>query len=138
MKTSELRSITDYGWKYIKVVENRLMIYDGTDNTFMGSISTTEVQDFTVSTNCDKNTCQAIIDYAYTPLEEREEEKKYYLVFPKGFSSVKTYLYKSYGDYKGTYSTNAYNEKGAKTQFTQKEIDEMPFDTNFFEKVEVE
>ena len=74
MKTSELRSITDYGWNYTKLVKNRLMIYDGTNNTFMGSISTTQVQDYIISTNCDKITSQAIIDYAYTPLEEREDK----------------------------------------------------------------
>jgi hypothetical protein len=36
------------------------------------------------------------------------------------------------------YIYDLYNSNIVKTQFTQKEIDSMPFDTNFFEKVKVE
>jgi hypothetical protein len=66
-----------------------------------------------------------------------EEEKKYRLLFPKGFSSVKIYLSECKGSYDRTHDLNAYNKIDYHTIFTQKEIDEMPFDTSFFVKEEV-
>ncbi len=56
--------------------------------------------------------------------EEREEEKKYCLIFPKEFVNFRCLMVFT--------KDNTY-----KTQFTQKEIDEMPFDTSVFTKEEV-
>ena len=75
-----------------------------------------------------------IVEYCNTPLEEREDEKKYYLRFPIGFNQILTYLGLSMRGYDcvGFDSSELY-----KKQFTQQEIDAMPFDTKFFIKVEV-
>ena len=82
---------------------------------------------------------KALLDYAYTPLEEREEVKKYHLRFPKGYNSWYNYLAKEINKDNGEYDCSGKcidNEK-YKNIFTQEEIDAMPFDTNFFIKEEV-
>lgn len=78
-------------------------------------------------------TLEKIIEYAQTPLEEREEEKKYRLKSKLiEFESERDlYLINSSLLKKYCLSTNS------RQSFTQKEIDDMPFDTNFFIKVEV-
>lgn len=80
-------------------------------------------------------TLEKIIEYAQTPLEEREEEKKYMLKFPKEFNILGLYVIKNNSI--ENYFTKAFDFEDYKYAFTQKEIDAMPFDTNFFIKVEV-
>ena len=84
-------------------------------------------------------TLEKIIEYAKTPLEERKEEKKYHLRFPKGYNSWYNYLAKEINKDNGEYDCSGKcidNEK-YKNIFTQKEIDAMTFDTNFFIKEQV-
>lgn len=59
------------------------------------------------------------------------KEDKYYLKAPKLFSVSSSYL--QYNSQTRAYSLNSYGEP-----FTQSEIDAMPFDTNFFEKIKME
>lgn len=92
-------------------------------------------------TYCQNDLFENIYKYARTPLEEREEEKKYRLSLSDYFHS---------GDFMGMYlnlntetSEYTFNDSSDgvndyKTHFTQKEIDAMPFDTNFFIKEEVQ
>lgn len=85
--------------------------------------------------DCPQGLAIFLMDYNYTPLEEREEqEKKYRLKFPSGYNQILTYLGLSLRgfDCVGIECSELYQ-----TQFTQKEIDAMPFDTNFFIKEEV-
>jgi len=137
MKTSELKKIVeDNGYKTTSYLEWIDISKDGIKLCY---VSTRTIRLFNVFDSLqDKVIAQAILEYAYTPLEEREEEKKYYLMFPKGFTSTKMYLKENNGLYDRTYDIKAYNEYESKTQFTQKEINAMPFDTKFFEKVEAE
>lgn len=87
---------------------------------------------------CQNDLFENIYKYARTPLEEREEEKKYYLMFPKDFIYSKNSCLNFDRD-KKRYCKDCKRESiNYKTKFTQKEIDEMPFDTKFFEKVESE
>ena len=67
---------------------------------------------------------KVIFEYLMTPLEEREEEKKYYLKM-KGFNNHQTFLNYNINRKKYTLDNNE-NFKEYKTQFTQSEIDEMP------------
>ena len=53
---------------------------------------------------------------------------------PKGFNNN---LYVLKNHISDNYFTKAYNFENYKCTFTQKEIDAMPFDTNFFVKEEV-
>lgn len=136
MKTSELKKIIEdngcsftddkhcntylINFKNHKEYLNNLVAYVDKKDCYMN-----------ISSICPKVIAQAILDYAYTPLSEREEEKKYYLIVP--FSKFQ-YLNLYANDY---LFAGRIQEAGYKTQFTQKEIDAMPFDTNFFIKEEV-
>lgn len=65
------------------------------------------------------------VEYARTPIEEREEEKKYYLKLPFDVRNEGFYL-----NYNNNYETYGFLSKFEssdwKTQFTQREIDNMP------------
>ena len=129
MKTSEFVSYVDKNW---------FATWKNGDNVIdIGGI-------MKVHTNCqliefDKKTAtnsnhfrliEKAIEYTETPLEEREEEKKYCLRVP-----FHDYAYLNF--YKGSYVfAGKIQEAGYQTKFTQKEIDAMPFDTNFFIKEE--
>lgn len=77
-----------------------------------------------------------IVEYVKTPLEEREEEKYYHLVLPNGFNRQFGFL--NYDINREHYVFGSALELGNnQTRFTQKEIDEMPFDTSFLEKEQV-
>ena len=81
----------------------------------------------------DTNVLLAIAEYLSTPAGEREEEKKYRL-------KVNVNNYQCLNFYTVTKSYIISNLSEAEryiTKFTQKEIDAMPFDTNFFIKEEV-
>ena len=65
------------------------------------------------------------VEYAKTPIEERKSEKKYYLRFPIKVDPTVSYL--NYDENISGYSFNNNRETYCwKTQFTQKEIDELP------------
>ncbi|MPQ22195.1 hypothetical protein [Carnobacterium divergens] len=63
------------------------------------------------------------------------KEDKYYLKAPGCFDVKYLNLQLSRGEY---FLGSIPNEGAFQTQFTQSEIDAMPFDTNFFEKIKVE
>ena len=87
-----------------------------------------------IETNCPDEVAKILFEYHLTPLEEREEEEKKYRLKVNvndfqclNFHTVlKDYCISNFKE------TNCYQ-----TIFTQKEIDAMPFDTNFFIKEEV-
>lgn len=67
---------------------------------------------------------KVIFEYLMTPLEEREDEKRYYLKL-KGFSTGDIFL--NFRPSNGNFFMSDKLEIGCiKTQFTQSEIDEMP------------
>lgn len=82
------------------------------------------------------------VEYAKTPIEERKEEKKYYLKICGTFY-VSNYAYLNFNIKYGNYmlSDGKQNHR-YQTQFTQKEIDEVKekFNTNLseFEQIPVE
>ena len=137
MKTSELKKIVEENG--FRLVESDVRYCVVNENyTMYADIIKTVQDDFRVQRWCPKVIAKAILEYAYTPLEEREEEKKYYLKFPKEFifSEEKAYL-----NVHTLILKCAIGDAGdcpqVRTVFTQKEIDKMPFDTKFFQKVEV-
>lgn len=82
------------------------------------------------------------VDYVKTPIEEREEEKKYYLRLKDDFYKITSaYLTRDIrnGDY---FSFGKHELKDTQNKFTQKEIDEIKkkFNTDLeeFRQVEVE
>ena len=139
MKTSELKKIIEDN-KFIFVnsdCNKSIFIYKNLEdqaNYRQSSFISKQDAWFGVDDNMPKVVAQAILDYAYTPLEEREEEKKYYLKRPNCFVASSVVL----NFYEGEYLfSGKIQENGYQTQFTQSEIDAMPFDTNFFIKEEV-
>ena len=92
-----------------------------------------------IETNCPDEVAKTLFEYHLTPLEEREELKKYYLRFPKGYNKWYSYLAKEIDVNNGEYDCTGKFIDYTKYQntFTQEEIDAMPFDTNFFIKEEV-
>ena len=71
-----------------------------------------------------------IVEYARTPLEEREEPKKYYLRLPDVFTescySYLNYITDGFGILSGFRFDSQTPSKFNQTQFTQEEIDAMP------------
>lgn len=88
---------------------------------------------------CPKELAMILIDYNYTPLEEREEEKLYCLKMPNGFNHLLGENYVCLANEKDDryVISSKFSDFIYKAKFTQKEIDDMPFDTNFFIKEEV-
>jgi len=140
MKTSELMKIMkENGCEVVKMETGWFDFY--LNDAKCGYVPTNCANYFHVNTVCTKVITQAIVEYAYTPLEEREEEKKYLLMFPKGYTKYgKSALTLNIHDnfyFNGGFDAEKTELSNYKKKFTQKEIDEMPFDTKFFEKVEV-
>lgn len=64
-------------------------------------------------------------DYIKTPVEEREEPKKYYLKLPRMFDGELAYMnyHKYYNEY---FFNDRFTTELVQTQFTQEEIDNLP------------
>ena len=78
-----------------------------------------------------------IVEYTKTPLEEREDIILYMLKTPPPFSSKSKYLIFDLNTYKYYFSSSVACGLSPKASFTQEEINDMPFDTNFLIKEEV-
>ena len=82
MKTSELKKIVeDNGFLFRKTNNFNVYIDDENGNLFsLQNLETIYVEiQRVVHTKKAKNVMRALLDYSETPLEEREEEKKYKL-----------------------------------------------------------
>lgn len=95
-----------------------------------------------VATNKRKKLFDLLFDYASTPLEEREEKERFFLKFaPLGDEGCFNYL--NYNSSLNCIRLNdCYQTPMCKTQFTQKEIDEIKEKFNVtlsdFEQIPVE
>lgn len=136
MKTSELKKIVeDNGFIFVNASCNKsIFIYKNSEahkDYRRSSFISKEYSWFGVDDELPKSVAQAILDYAYTPLEEREEQKKYRLkALLPSWQGNPLYL-------RNSVNIGYYLSDSIKAEFTQKEIDAMPFDTNFFIKEEV-
>lgn len=125
MKTSEfIKKVDELGYKMIDEVDDMVIYHD---DKIMGSVNNNKVNKLDTSWYEDISTelLDLCVEYAKTPIEERKEEKKYYLRLPiKGDPNIS---YLNYDEIIGGYSFNSNVETPIfKTQFTQKEIDELP------------
>ena len=131
MKTSELKKSVEGNAFKLAFIGDWVDFLDK-DDVKRGYVSVTYPNMLCIFDSCPKNIAQLILDYAYTPLAEREEEKKY---------SLKSKLFE-FGTERHLYLINSTIHKqyclalNVSQSFTQKEIDDMPFDTNFFIKEE--
>lgn len=96
-----------------------------------------------------KQNAEALVDlcleYAETPIEEREEEKKFYLQKMKSFYDTdydEEYAFLNFAKMKYFMLNNLKQDNCYKTQFTQKEIDkikeEQHTDLSEFKQIPVE
>lgn len=128
MKTSEfIKYFKDKGYKVYKgdVIisvedENRNDIFDISENN---NINTYHIAFDNLSFSKQQEYYKVIFEYLMTPIEEREEEKKYKLQ-QKGVSKRLLIWLKELGEY--TTGVYPYENENVKTDFTQEEIDEMP------------
>ena len=120
MKTSEFIEKLDEHRDEILNVEN---IFSD-DELYLTSIKTNQ---FNITFYYDEEPngiLDIIAEYLNTPVEEREEEKRYYLKL-KGFKEPYNTL--NFGERTQSYFISEDdNISGFKNQFTQSEIDEMP------------
>src|SRR5699024_5382580 len=125
MKTSEfIEYFEDKGLRVFNFEDGRIVVQNNYSNTL---ISLTD-REFVVAVGYfpfDKQQeyYKVILEYLMTPLEEREEEKKYKLQ-QKGVSKRFLIWLKELGKY--TIGVFPYENENVKTDFTQSEIDEMP------------
>ena len=147
MKTNELiKKLNEMNYTCSFEDDDKIIVIDDMGDYWIEINFYKKDNDIGISTSEDRyiskkyfNVLNIIMEYCNTPLSEREEEKKYHLRFPKGYNSWYSYLAKEINKDNGEYDCSGKcidNEK-YKNIFTQKEIDEMPFDTSFFVKEEV-
>ena len=147
MKTSEfVKKLQDLGLRVEKEgdifkVFPKYNNYDNEDYWFViGDIgyssSFIQTNKFRVFRKEHINVLNIAIEYIDTPLEEREEEKRYLLkVVLNSYYGRGLYVYWNHA--LKQYFIAPINMEYYQNIFTQKEIDAMPFDTNFFIKEEV-
>lgn len=153
MKTKEFIKQLKY-WDYtVRIDDDFIEVYDSEEIIMFFNVSS---KDEYVINTCNNNFMglpiedrkilfDLIYEYIRTPVEEREEEKKYYLRHkPKFYDNENEEGdYLNYAIYLGSYFLDT-NIGGfnVKTSFTQKEIDEIKerFNTDLsdFEIIEVE
>lgn len=142
MKTSELikRIETLGNGLSVELLNKNVVLFADNKQTQIcevhDNIVTTHKETFAIN-SLISNAIESMFEYAKTPLEEREEEKKYRLKLNELFIS-KDGRYLNFNTINGKFDFNTQCElTKVKTSFTQQEIDAMPFDTNFFIKEEV-
>ena len=130
MKTSELMSKLNKITGIRAFNKSRLSVLDSTSEC-LAEVGTSG-SFLNIYKNCPYEVSKLIVEYYLTPLEEREEEKKYCLMFPKQFQPFQ-YLGKV-----GEENYSRFDGKTSQTEFTQKEIDAMPQSwKNFFINEEI-
>ena len=137
MKTSEfIKQVEELGYETDKI--NRY-IYIKNKGITVAYVRETRVN--TMDTNYQYGDVSyylfnLIIEYAKTPLEDREEEKKYYIK-PKG---MKTLYNNSLGYIREAWMTSnrVANDDDIQVQFTLKELEELGIDVEHYDLEEVE
>lgn len=139
----------------IKVIsrdDGRLLLVDKYKNVIVAVVNARKIYQFSndyitwedLSTEIKRELFSLIKEYVETPVDEREEEKKFYLRhrwirWESGRSKYLVRYYKQNGD--AIYYLN-YKEMDIQTQFTQEEIEKIKekHNTNLddFEQIEVE
>jgi hypothetical protein len=135
MKTSEFKKTVEENGYKLSELKHILRIEFGDD--ILAVVSKVWSAEVNFNGYVPRNLAIDILDYAYTPLEQREE-KKYYLRLPSCFDGTYPYYLFYHRELSLAYQI-VFKVKGGDEDytFTQKEIDEMPFDTSFFIKEEV-
>ena len=143
MKTSELKEWLDtHGYEDLYVEGNGYIEYfSNLYNNFRVYTTNGELR---FSSNLDERTKAVLCEYALTPLNEREDEKKYRIIVDNTFFQEIEYLTLISNRKKYYFSAFKNNEELYQRIFTQQEIDNLPselkgaIECGFLRKVEVE
>lgn len=143
MKTSELKKIVEDN-KFIFVnsdYNKSIFIYKNLEdqaNYRQSSFISKQHAWFGVDDNMPKVVAQAILDYAYTPLSEREEISKYYLKLKNSANLDKQCIYLNYHKNLNMFTLSSnMNGENFQTIFTDKDIKDLKINLYVFEKEEV-
>ena len=131
MKTSELKKIVEArgyrlqeGYASVSIKDKMVTIANITKSG----------RTFSILDGIGYEVVQAIVDYAYTPLEEREEEKKYWVVLPERDLQRNAIANEK--------SISILTTEPYKTQYTLKQMREIDFlkeiDGKWYMKLELE
>lgn len=124
MKTSEfIRIVEELGYEVVDNHVDYIKVYR--DNSSVAVVYKSKVN--ALYTSYHKSVSDDLFDlcveYAKTPIEEREEPKKYYLKLPHPYQIESNYL----NNINGNYMFANDIELGLwQTKFTQEEIDNLP------------
>lgn len=116
--------VTKVGEGFILVEDSKGNNLAYIDTTIMYRFDTIYIDFEELSEFYRKRLFNLLVEYASTPINEREEPLKFYLKFKIESPNLRHYL--NYDDYYNSISLNTRNNlNGYQTQFTQKEIDEI-------------
>ena len=143
MKTKEfIKKINELGYN-VKETEHSMIVRK--EYTHLAVIDKENIYGFKYFYHNDKDLFKLCVDYTSTPIEEREEEKKFYL---KKIESFYDADYKEELAFLNVFNdkyfvlNNSKQENCYKTQFTQKEIDkikeEQHTDLSEFKQIPIE
>lgn len=128
MKTSEFIKYFEGEGFTVKYLNEVFKVHDRHNKTVLilekEMVNTRFIDFLTMPEEVKQEINIIIFEYLMTPIEEREEEKKYYLK-QKGVEDNHAFL--NYNRFDDRYFTNNKKEHGQYiTQFTQSEIDNLP------------
>lgn len=142
MKTKEfIKRVEDLGYTIFSTNERFIQICDHRGRT-LAEVSREKL--YHINTNKDepitKTLFDLIVEYACTPVEDRKEEKKFYLRH-KWIRKSYDFNYLCFDEDSEIYTLSTCNSKEWKTVFTEKEVEELKekFDTDLsdFKIIEV-
>lgn len=147
MKTSEfIKKVEKLGYR-VEDTGFNLYLYSGEDLVaFVGKKKqyVLEIYNFFLKQNAEA-LVDLCLEYAETPIEEREEEEKFYLQKIKSFYDTdydEEYAFLNFAKMKYFMLNNLKQDNCYKTQFTQREIDkikeEQHTDLSEFKQIPVE
>ena len=139
MKTSEfIKQVEELGYETDK---NNWYIYIQYKRSTVAIVSLIRVNTMDTlygDASNDLDLFNLIVEYAKTPLEDREEPKRYYLR-PKGMKLIRTNFVFNYYVSDGEWSLFGKDEtRFAKSRFTLKELEDLGINPEHYDLEEVE
>ena len=138
MKTSEfIKRVEELGYVIKKVEFNKTIeVFEG--QKYHGCVTEKGINVVRTNNAIPNDLFNLIIEYAKTPLEEREEPKKYY-IRPKGMKLIRTNFVFNYYVNDGEWSLYGKDEtRLAKTRFTLKELEDLGINPEHYDLEEIE
>ena len=141
MKTSEfIKRVEELGYEVDNISFPTVLRIVAGEDVWIASVETNALNkvDTRYDANIPSELFDLLVEYAKTPLEEREEPKRYYLR-PKGMKLIRTNFVFNYYVNDGDWSLYGKDEtRLAKTRFTIKELEDLGINPEHYDLEEVE